>query len=192
MGTSSGNQKSTKTTAKSAVDLFPFGAPSESRQQGRRLVLKFLSKDEPELDRIEYHDNASPKHEYRQFGGDDKTRSFKAAKFSKAIAIFFLDYLCARFKNPPKHFLLEGGDSTLAAALGNAIANKKGSWGRLFVEFLPNGEKANRIEKIFGGKNWGGYPAKHRTIWVKLDYLPPDCIEIFWNYEFLDKPGKRR
>ena len=179
-------------TAISATKLFPFGPQSEPHQLGRRLVLKFGSEELPELDRIEFHASASPKHEFRQSGGEDTSRSFRATKVSKALPIFFLDYLCARLKRPPGHFLFEGGSGTLAAALGNGIADKNGCWGSLFVEFLPAGEKADRREKIFGGKNWGGKPAKHRIIFVKHDYLPPDCFEVFWNGTRLNEPDEIR
>jgi len=162
--------------------------PSQARQRGRRLVLDFISAEIPELDRIEFHANSSPKFEYRQRSGEDKTRSFKAAKVSKALSIFFLDYLCAGLHIPSRRYLLEGGDGTLAAALGNGMANLNGSWGSLFVEFLPTGKKANRVSAIFGGKNWDGKSAKHRLIFVKPDYLPADCIEIIWDGQRLTRP----
>jgi hypothetical protein len=41
--------------------------------------------------------------------------------------------------------------------------------------------KANRIPKIFGGKNFGGKPGKQRVIFVHTHWLPADCIEVFWN-----------
>lgn len=84
--------------------------PAVDGQQGPRLILKFRSAELPELDRIEFHANGSPKHEYRQLGGDDKTRAFRASKVSLALPIFFLDYLCARLKKPPKYYLMEGGE----------------------------------------------------------------------------------
>ena len=170
-----------KAAAMSGKDSPATGVPSEPRRLGRRLVLKFLSEEMPDLDRIEFHANTADKFEYRQLAGDDKRRRFKAAKVSKALAVFFLDHLCARLKQPPKYYLLEGGDGTLATALGNALANLNGKWGSLFVEFLSTGGKANRVNAIFGGKNWGGKPAKRQIVFVKPGYLPPDCFEIFWH-----------
>jgi hypothetical protein len=175
-------QKRDSSGANSAPGLSPGAIPSDARQDRPRLVLKFMSAEEPELERIEFHANKSPKHEYRQHGDAlDKTRRFKSAQVTRALPIFFLDYLCARLKTPPKSYLLEGGDGSLAATLGYAINDLNGKWGRLFVEFRPDGGKSNRVEKIFGGKNWGGKPAKHRIIFVKQDYLPPECVEIFWH-----------
>ena len=53
-------------------------------------------------------------------------------------------------------------------------------WGSLFREKSAR-VKANRIAKIFGGKNFGGKPGKQRVIFVHTHWLPADCIEVFWN-----------
>ena len=64
----------------------------------------------PELDRIEFHANKSPKFEHLQSGNPDSTRTIRAAAVAKALPMFLLDYLCARLQTPPKPHLLEGGD----------------------------------------------------------------------------------
>lgn len=169
----------------SATDLFS-EIPSEARRQGRRLTLKFMSLDVPELDRIEFQANRDSKVIARQRGDlDDSTRSFKSSPASQALAIFFLDHLCARLKDPPKKFILEGGDGSQASSLGYALENCNGKWGSLFWEVSPK-TKANRIPKVFDGRNLGGKPSKQRIIQIRPDYLPADCIEIFWN----DQPLK--
>jgi hypothetical protein len=169
--------------ALSAMELFGSG-PSEARQQGRRLLMKFRSREMPELDRIEFYAHGYPnaKHEYLQYANDpDPTRSFTAAAVTKALPLFFLDYLCARLRTPPRPYLLEGGDGSLAATIGYALTDTDGAWRKLFTEFDPNGTKSNRVKVIFAGDNFHGKNEGQRIISVRADYLPPDCFEIVWH-----------
>jgi hypothetical protein len=167
--------------ALSAMELFGSG-PSEAHKQGRRLVMKFRSREMPELDRIEFHASKSPKYEYLQSGNDsDSTRSIRAAAVAKALPLFFLDYLCARFRTPPKPYLLEGGDGSLAATIGYALTDSNGAWRSLFTEFLPTSGTVNRVNAIFAGANLHGKNEGQRIISVRADYLPSDCIEIVWH-----------
>lgn len=176
-------RKRSDSSAVSAKELFSGVPPSEARQQGRRLILKFLSKEKPELDRIEFCAQGYPngKYEYLQKANDtDPTRSIRAAAVTKAMPVFFLDYLCARMQTPPKACHLEGGSGSLAASLGHALSDADGSWRNLFSEHLPNGGIANRVGSLFGGTNFHGKGAGQRVVFVQPDYLPPDCIEVYW------------
>lgn len=181
MGPDGKTQKSKRSVAASAMDLFGGTVPSDARQQGRRLVLKFISKEEPALDRIEFHGNGSTKYEFRQRGLlVDKAHSFKASPVTIALSIFFLDYLCARLKSPPKSYTMEGADGSLAATLGYALAKSNGSWYHLFREYPEGGGVIDCVSFIFGGKNFEGKPSKQRVIEIHADYLPADCIEVHW------------
>jgi hypothetical protein len=182
MGPEGNKQKLKQSVAVSAMDLFGETVPSEARQQGRRLVLKFIGKEEPTLDRIEFHGNRSPKYEFRQRGLlDDKEHSFKSSPAAIALSIFLLDYLCARLKSPPRSYMLEGVDGSLAATLGYALAKSNGSWYQLFREYPEVGGPMDRVSFVFGGKNFEGKPSKQRLIKVRADYLPADCIEVHWD-----------
>ena len=187
MGNGQKNKRQKHPDAGSATELFAEGVPSEARQLGRRLVLKFFGRDMPELDRIEFRANGkSSKFEYLQKENDaDPSRSFRAAAVTTALPIFFLDNLCARLQNPPRHYQLEGGDGSLAATLGYALTDSDGCWRKLFTEYHLIG-RSNRYKSIFGGTNHHGKAAGQRIIFVKGDYLPPDCVEVYWNEERLN------
>lgn len=160
--------------------------PSEPKRVGRRLTLKFLSLEVPELDRIEFQAGRDSQVLLRQRGDlDDVSQSFKRSAASQALSIFVLDHLCAQLKQPPKKYILEGADDSLASSLGYALDNGNGKWGSLFREVTPR-LTANRISKMFGGHNFGGKPDKQRVIYLNPDWLPADCIEIYWN----DQPLK--
>jgi hypothetical protein len=172
-----------------ALELLSSGVPSESWQKGRRLVLKFMGTEIPELDRIEFHGNASKKFEFLQKAcQEDKKKSFQNTDVAQAISIFFLDCLCARLQTPPRSFLLEGRNGSPAASLAYALAKNNGKWYGLFTEFLVTGDH-NRVSFIFGGK-YAGRGDFQRVIFLKPDYLPPDCIGIIWNDHKLSAPGE--
>ena len=169
-----------QSTALSAVDMVPGGVPSKPNQDGRKLILKFESADHPALDLIEFKACTGSKAEFRQRNSDeDRDRSFKHDKFPIAVSIFFLDYLCAQLQSPPRPFHMEGGNGTLAATLGNALAKNNSSWYKLFVEFI-NGEPANRVSFIFRGSKLPANPPEPRLIRVDSSYLPADCFEVYW------------
>lgn len=189
-----GNQRWRGKKAISASELFPEGIPPEDSQPVPRLVLKFMSVGEPKLERIEFHGNASKKFEFRQLGlPDDPEHTLKFTSVAKALAMFFLDYICAWLKQPPKMHRLEGGNGSMAATLGYALARKENSdWYHLFAEYTENGGKLFRVEWLFGGDNWNGDNPGQRVIFVNADYLPAQNIEVFWKPGWLTKPEQFR
>jgi len=192
---SSKSRKRSDSSAVSATELFSGAPPSEARQQGRRLVLKFLSREKPELDRIEFFPQGYPnaKHEYLQKANDtDPTRNIRAAKVTKTMPMLFLDYLCGQMQTPAKPCHFEGGTGRPAASIGYALVDKDGSWRGLFSEHLPNGGKSNRVGNLFGGSNFAGKGAGERVVFVQPDYLPPDCIDVYWRGELVTKPEELR
>lgn len=169
-----------KTPALSGEDLFPDGMPSQAYQDGLRLILKFKLIKQPTLDRIEFKASKLSSLEYLQKDSDDASRSFRNTDVAKTIAIFFLDYVCARLQSPPIGYHMEGGKGDPVASLGNALTDTDGTWYRLFVELLPEGGKANRVTTLFKGSNWHGKLPSLRVVEVDSEYLPADCIEIYW------------
>jgi hypothetical protein len=168
--------------AMSAMDLFGCG-PSEGYRAGRRLLMKFRSREMPELDRIEFWAYGYPKakHEYLQRENlTDSTRDIRAAAVTTALPLFLLDHLCARLQTPPRPYLLEGGDGSQAATVGYALSDSDGTWRQLFTEYLSNGGKSNRVNAAFAGSNFHGKGEGARIISVRSDYLPADCFQIVW------------
>ena len=56
---------------------------------------------------------------------------------------------------------------------------------------LPSGGKADRVDWIFDGVNLHGKDDRERSVFVKTEYLPYDCIEVFWEGRAL-KPAEVR
>ena len=179
MKLSAGGLKVGKTVAPSAAELFPGGAPSKPWQEGRRLKLFFDGGDRPELDRIEFHANSQQgtKYGFLQRGHGITKKSFRWTEMPQALALFFLEYLNAGKEGKP--FAFHGSEQT--DTLADAIAKTNGKLFTLFVEYLPNeAYPVHRVEKIFDGENVHGRSDRPRTIFVKKDYLPHDCVEILF------------
>ena len=171
--------------AKSATELFASGVSTEAWQQGRRLKLFFDGGNRPELDRIEFHANEGQREKYGflQRGHGLTAKSFRWTEMPQALARFFLEYLNAglhgrsfAFRRVPQ-----------ADSLADAVSKSNGKLYTLFVEHLPDGGTAKRVDRIFDGVNLHGKNPGERSIWVKADYLPPACVEIFWERRQLTK-----
>jgi hypothetical protein len=179
MGTPFKNQKPASATALLAGGLFPHQAPSKPRLAGRRLKLFFDCLDRPKLDLIEYdaNDRLPRKFGFLQRGCEDKTHSFTWSEMPVALSLFFLDYLCAGLAGKP--FVSRRTPQT--NTLGDAIVKSNGKLFELFVEYPPDGGlRSARLESIFKGDNVNGKNGPERSIFVQSEYLPPDCLEIFW------------
>ena len=157
--------------------------------------MKFLSREKPELDRIEFFPQGYPnaKHEYLQKANDtDPTRNIRAAKVTRAMPMLFLDYLCGQMQTPAKPCHFEGGTGRPAASIGYALVDKDGIWRGLFSEHHPNGGISNRVGNLFGGSNFAGKGAGERVVFVQPDYLPPDCIEVYWRGKLVTEAEELR
>ena len=183
-------RKRSDSSAVSAMELFSGAPPSEARQQGRRLVLKFLSREKPELDRIEFcaqgYPTVKPRH-LQKADDSNPGQSIRAAAVTRAMPLLFLDYLCARMQTPPKACHMEGETGSPAATIGGALSDTDGSWRNLFFE-----DGINRVGKVFGGTNFHGKGAGPRVVYIQPDYLPPDCIDVYWRGELVTKPEELR
>lgn len=172
-----------KGAAISATELFPDGAPSKARQEGRRLKLFFDGGDRPELERIEFHTSGEQgtKFGFLQRGHTNMDFSFRWTEMPKALALFFLEYLNSA--RAGKRFAFHGTEQT--KTLADAIVKSNGKLFTLFTEYLPNRKTAYRVEKVFSGENLNGRSQRPRVVFVVKDYLPPDCVEIFFEREAL-------
>ena len=185
MGMPFQNQKPASATALLAGGLFPHQAPSKARLLGRRLKLFFDCLDRPKLDLIEYHanDRLPGKFGFLQRGCADKTHSFRWSPMPVALSLFFLDYLCAGLAGKP--FVSRRTRQT--NTLGDAISKSNGKLFKLFVEYPPEGSPADRLDSLFKGDNVNGKNGGERSIFVQSEYLPPDCLEIYWERRSLTR-----
>jgi hypothetical protein len=184
------SRKRSDSSAVSATELFSGAPPTEAKQQGRRLVLKFLSKEKPELDRIEFcaqgYPTVKPRH-LQKADDSNPGQSIRAAAVTRAMPLLFLDYLCGRMQQPPKACHMEGETGSPAATIGNALTDTNGVWRKLFFE-----DGINRVGKVFGGTNFHGKGAGQRVVFVQPDYLPPDCIDVYWRGKLITEPEELR
>lgn len=156
-------------------------APSDARKYGRRLILKFRGADKPELDRIEFQTNLSSPAEHWQQGGGPN--NFTYSKVPQALAVVFLEYLCALGKGRVGPVFLSGPQKgSLAASLGDAIYQTEHRIHSLFAEMLSSGQAVSRVRQVFGGKNVHGKDEGERRIHVRSEFLPPDCLEVYWDF----------
>jgi hypothetical protein len=154
---------------------------SDPRRQGRRLLLKFIGGEHPELDRIEFQWSKESKLTYWQQGDGQQKNPMSWTKVPQALALIFLDYLAVYGKETlGPVFFCDAENGGLATSLGNAIGNKDGKLYELLAEQLPKSFPQARVRHVFGGKNIYGKEEGERRIAVRPEHLPPDCIEVFW------------
>jgi hypothetical protein len=150
-------------------------------QNGRRLILKFIGSNKPELDRIEFRWSQTSDSFYWQQGDPQEKFPMSWTKIPQALSLIFLDYLIAGETIGPIHFTeTNGGD--LPTALGNAITDRFGKLHELFAERPPKEKPISRVKQIFGGKNIHGKEDGDRRIFIQSDNLPADCIEVYWPF----------
>lgn len=164
-----------KTTKQAAFELV--SGISAAKQSGRRLLLKFLGPNKPELDRIEFWWTTPGYCFYWQVGASENEMSW--SKVPQALAIIFSDYVISDSAHRPILFTDSNGGE-FAGALGNEISESAKSIHRLFAERLLDGTILSRVRNIFGGKNFRGKDEGERRIFIEPDNLPPDCIEVYW------------
>ena len=161
---------------------------------GRRVRLRFDGGNSPELDRIEFqcNDQQNFSDDDRQKWGflqrgydDDKELSFRWTKLPKALSLFFLEYVVARFLNEPFAFRRTPQTNTLA----DAVVDTNGKLFRLFVEKLSTGGTADRVDRVFNGVNLNRTEDRERSVFVNTEYLPHDCIEVYFEGRRLTDQG---
>lgn len=178
------NRKAKGTVPLTATELCAGGIESEPFRLGRKLILKFIGGEHPELDRIEFRWSLASKTVYWQQGDPDNQMSW--TKVPQALALVFLCYLTTDEKVGPVFFCGDRNGS-LAASLGDAITDKYSKLHELLIERVDNGVPSSRVRQIFAGTNIHGKDDGERRIFIRSDNLPPDCIEIYW---VLRGPGR--
>jgi hypothetical protein len=179
-----------KKTAMSAHELLDGlsaeAAFSEPHQQGRRLLLKFIGGDHPELDRIEFQWSSESEAAHWQQG--DAKNQLSWTKIPQALSLVFLDYLAATGGKIPGPVVFTGArNGSLAASLGDAISDRNSRLHILFMERRHHAPPGSRVKHVFGGKNHHGKEDGERRIFVRSEHLPADCIDLYWTAQGLDR-----
>lgn len=135
---------------------------------------------------MEFHANGQQgeKYGFLQRGHHLTKHSFKWTEMPQALARFFLEYLNAGLNGRRFDFRRVPQTDSLA----DAVSKNNSKLYTLFVEALPKGGTAERVDRIFDGDNLHGRNPSERSVCVKTDYLPPACVELFWEDRPLTKP----
>ena len=183
MGTPQKNQKSSATILKRVAEAPSKNPPSAARQKGRRLSLHFNGEEVPILHKIEFRFSKDFDPEFRK--QDDNLRSFQWRGVAKAVCLIFLEYVIWNENGRKGDFYFEGAERRkLTKPLGNAVYKPASNLLEIFSEPLKNGHRYY-AQTIFWGQNRAGRAEdnRERRITINQEFLPPDCIEIFWNVQ---------
>lgn len=167
-----------------ATELFAEETASTSRPKPRKLILNFIGRDRPQLERAEFHSEESTKPGYWQQKpkAQEGEHSITWTKVPQAVSLIFLDYVIAGLQGASGKFHFSGAKTgSLAASLGDAIVKGEGKLFKLFAQFLKNGGEFSRVQYVFDGRNMDGKKAGERYLWIKRDYLPFECVQILWD-----------
>lgn len=170
-------------------------SPSKAKRDGRHLLLKF--KDVPPyLDRIEFRFNSSLWPSYFQRGDEKHPLNWPDVEF--AISLCFLAYIDWFLSKKPGQFLFgaEKTDARLAKQLSNAIYQPKHEIHDLLYGDTPKmaGNEGDVTHLVFpsvpGISKSGRSESKPFGIIVSEQFLPPDCIEVFWDRKSSDRSDR--
>jgi hypothetical protein len=160
---------------------------SQASLLGRCLTLKFIDVAAPQLHRVEF-----------RYSKASKIASFEQkvdAYFSwnpvpQALSLFCLDYVYHASRDPHRKFVFRG---SLAATLRNSKYTDSSFVHALFLDLPIGGGRIEHFKDLFSGLNVGGKEEGDRSIIVDSDFLPADCIEIYWSIlgeDRLKTPGE--
>ena len=166
---------------KTAVE--PYKKPSsEARKKGRLLRLHFTGPDVPIiLHQIEFRLDRDHGMAFRK--QRDPVYSFQWREAPKALSLIFLEYVLWDKQGRKGEFFFDGPDrQELAGTLGDGKYKPDSN---IFGVFCVRRGKDidNHALNIFPGQNTAGRAEDNREqrISINPDFLPPDCIEIYWN-----------
>ena len=181
MGKPDENQKA-RETAQAVTALSSPSPESGPRQEGRRLILKFIGGHHPELDRVQFQWSATSEPAHWQQGDPPEKSPMTWSEVPQALTLIFLHYLIAGPQTTGPVFFTGARQGSPAASLGIAISNSSTGIHKLFQERLDSGATVSRVRQIFAGKNVHGKDKDdpQRRIFVRSENLPPDCIEVYW------------
>jgi hypothetical protein len=156
--------------------------PASPPPPRRKLTLKFVGGKRPQLDRAEFTCEESAKPGYWQQKDKDGDHNITWTKVPQAVSLLFLDYVSAGLQGAAGQFRFIGDRTgSLAASLGDAVDKREGKLFKLFAMFPKGGGEFSCVQHVFDGINVDGGKGGERCLWVKTDYLPFDCVQIFWD-----------
>jgi hypothetical protein len=187
METPAENPNAKKTAQEAVVGASVEGVESPARQDGRRLILKFIGGDHPELDRIECRWSEKSQSAHWQQGDTENQLHWR--EVAQALSLVFLDYLAAGEGTVGPLFFCGARNGSLAASLGDAISDNSARLHLLLMQRLESRPPVSRVKQVFGGVNIHGKDKENdqRRIFVRPESLPSDCIEVYWT---LHSPGR--
>ncbi len=160
---------------------------SEAWQVGRCLTLNFVGEDYPELERIEFRYEESVSPTFWQRGDSVRSSSLVWTKVPQALALIFMDYClwAMSHSSERERFFFRGNRKcSPAASLGDAIQRQ----GNIHDLFSVSNGGASCVARVFNGENMHGKMPRERKISINLTFLPPDCVQLFWEKRRIDKP----
>lgn len=150
---------------------------SQACRSGRRLSLWFVDVAKPQLHRVEFlYSNASKLRSYEQ--GDDP--HFAWTPVPQGLSLFCLDYIYHNSRFPQYEFRFRAPSGTPAGALRNSKYTDSSFVHDLFVELPLTGGRIEHFKDAFSAPNVGGSKDADRYVTVDPDFLPADCIEVYW------------
>jgi len=155
---------------------------SKARKDGRRLKLFFTGPAAPIiLHRIEFRLSKEYDLAYRQ--QRDPVNSFQWREVPKALSLIFLEYVVWDRAGRKGEFFFDGPDrQKLARTLGKGMYKPNDTLFGVFC--VRNGKEIDNCAlSIFQGQNVAGNAEddKEQRITINLNFLPADCIEVYWN-----------
>ena len=180
MGMPKTNQKTPATATAKADKSSSKPTLSEAAKMGRYTRLYFSGEEVPILDKIEFRFSRQYEPEFRQ--RIHNLRAFRWQEVAKATSLIFLEYAVWAQSGRKGEFWFDGAArSHLITPLCNAIYNGGQNLLEIFCEPLKT-QHVYYAKNIFLGDNRSGWAddSRERRVTFNPDFLPPDCVEIYW------------
>lgn len=181
--------KKAEKEARSGAGSGPAATPaSAAKTSGRYLQLKFKG-DPPVLDRIEFRFSSGSDWRPSYFQRGDEQFPLNWPDVESALSLCFLGYVDWRNGNGSGPFLFgaDAVDATLAKQLSGAIYQTGHKIHELFFGENPTNKTNDPIvthlvfPAIPGVSKSGRSRTKPLSIPVSERFLPPDCVQVFWD-----------
>ncbi len=154
---------------------------SKPRHIGRRLILTFLGETAPQLHNVEFRYDSSCRSEPI---GKETRNYFTWTAVPQALSLLVLDYVHHDLRKRRDKFFFRGARTkSLAASFCYALYQNSSFIHDLFTQRPGTGGVKPCLDDVIDGINLGGNEDRDRALFIKSDFLPPDCVEIFWNIQ---------
>jgi parallel beta-helix repeat protein len=165
----------------------PSKSPSPAKQTGRYLRLKFERKP-PSLKYIGFRYSSDPAWSLRFYERGNKQNLLNWPDVERAISLCFVGYVkwAVTKSSGPYLFGSEPSAAKFAKQLSGAISQTAHDIHQLFLGFNPkkndDPDVTHLVFPAIPGINKSGR-VKGKPVWLAIDrtFLPPDCIELFWD-----------